>query len=267
MADEEKTAKEAIKEQGERVAKITKKGFDLKARLEGRGLRRASITLYLDEELGVELGNAYDEMAEVPGYPIPQRRRKRSGVIGDLDALYEEKAEVEGRISKEVLDSATDGKSETPEGGDGRRETHSKYEDALKSVSEQIEKLEERKAELVAELERTGLVVQLRAVPPVIEKDCRRKAKATLGIESKNIPDDMIEEMRKTELAHLMAMVIQSVTDIATDSANDDVTYQDAIDLMDFLPPGQWSRLDEKLYEVQFTDAISRQIESQEDFS
>jgi uncharacterized protein (UPF0335 family) len=267
MADEEKTAKEAIKEQGERVAKITKKGFDLKALLEGRGLRRASITLYLDEELGVELGNAYDEMVQVPGYPMPQRRRKRSGVIGDLDALYEEKAGVEERISKEVLDNASDGKPETAEEADGRHKIHSKYEDVLKSLTEQIENLEERKAELIAELEKTGLVVQLRAVPPVIEKDCRRKAKETLGIQSKNVPEDLMEDMRKTELAHLMTVTIQSIPDIATDTVNDDVTYQDAIDLMDLLPPGQWSRLDEKLYEVQFTDAISRQIESQEDFS
>lgn len=267
MADEEKTAKDAIREQGERVAKITKKGFDLKARLEGRGLRRASITLYLDEELGIELGDAYDEMVDVPGFPIPQRRRKRFGIIGDLDALYEERAEIEERINKEILDNATDGKPETPKEADGRRDIHSKYEDVLKSLNEQIDKMEERKAELVAELAKTGLVVQLRAVPPVIEKDCRRKAKATLGIESKSIPDDMTDEMRKTELAHLMTVVIQSITDVATDTVNDDVTYDDAINLIDFLPPGQWSRLDEKIYEVQFTDAISRQIESQEDFS
>jgi hypothetical protein len=39
------------------------------------------------------------------------------------------------------------------------------------------------------------------------------------------------------------------------------------MDLLNELPSGQFARLDQSMGKVQFQDAISREIESQEDFS
>jgi hypothetical protein len=252
MADA-KTAKEVIAEQQQKIEKVTKRGFDLKARLEGRGLRRGSITLYLDEEKGVELGDAYDVRNQLGGFI----RRERSGVIGDLDIAREQRENLTTEYEQklEAWKTAEIEGDKEPEAPD------------TSELDATIAEIEAKHDALVAELEQTGLVLQLRAVPPVIQKDCHRKAKATLEITEKNVPADKEDEFKACELAHLLSVVVQSITDIESDTVNDDVTYDDAKALMDFLPPSQWARLDAKLYEVQFTDAISRSIESQEDFS
>lgn len=233
----EKSAAEVIAEaeaaqqaEAERLSKLTKRGFDLKARLEGRGLRRATITLFLDEELGAELGDAYDKKNKLDMVV----GRERSGVLGKLDELLERQG------NAEQADPALD---------------------------EAIEHLQEQRSELIKKLNDTGLTLNLRAVPPVIQKDVHRKAKQTLEITEKGIPDEMRELFSTAEMAHLMALIIQSITDNATGTVNVEVTYDDAIALMELLPPSQFARLDEAIGKIQFTDAISRSIEEQEDFS
>jgi len=236
----------------ERIAKITKKGFDLKARLEGRGLRRASITLYLDEELGAELGDAHDirnNLGIVVG-------RERSGLIGELDKITEARAAAVSEWDKTI--------EKNPDMPEADR---IKLKGVIAGFDERIAELEAKRDEMVAELTKTGITIHMRAVPPVIHKDCHRKAKQTLGIETKKVPDDLKEALVLAETAHLMSVMFQTITDNQTGDVNNDVTYEDATALMDFLPPSQWARLDAKIGEVQFTDAISRSIESQEDFS
>jgi hypothetical protein len=260
---EEKTAKEAIAEQQKNIEKVTKRGFDLKARLEGRGLRRGSITLYLDEEKGVELGDAYDVRNQLGGFI----RRERTGVIGDLDLAREERENLIAANEKRNEEAIQVMRNASMAEAEIERASAELPQADTSEIDATIAEIEAKRDEMVAELEKTGLVIQLRAVPPVIQKDCHRKAKATLEITEKKVPADKEDEFKASELAHLLSVVIQSITDIESDTVNDDVTYEDAKALMDFLPPSQWARLDAKLYEVQFTDAISRSIESQEDFS
>lgn len=217
----------------EKIADMTKKGFDLSARLQNRGLRKATITLYLDEEMGAELGNAYD-LKNAMGVVIG---RERSGVIGDLDALVaaRDTPNPDGTVGPDLADS--------------------------------IERLEAKRDALIEELTKTGIVVSLRAVPPVIEEDCKRKARATLGLKEKSVPKDLTEEFNIAQTAHLMSVMIQRVTDNATGEVNEGASYDECVSMMEYLPKSQFARLDEKLGELQFTDAISRSIESQEDFS
>ena len=206
--------------------KTTKRGFDLQARLKGRGLRRGSITLFLDEEKGPELGWAFDRtdpLGNVVG-------REREGVLGKID-------EIEASAGTKA--------------------------DKAKA----LEPLQKQRDALIEELTKTAIVIHLRAVPPVIQKDCRRKAKQTLEITTKDIPDALLEEYNLSFSAHLMALMLQSITDNESGETNTEITYEDAVDLMGYLPPGQWQRLDELMGKVQFTDAISLSIEGQEDFS
>jgi hypothetical protein len=248
-------AEQTAQQTAEHIEKITKRGFDLKARLEGRGLRRASIVLYLDEELGVELGYA-NELRNSVGAVVG---KDRSGIIGDLDEVQDTRAAAVREFEDVVKKNPNMPKKDRDSG-----------EAALKSIlegfDERIAELEAKRDELIAELTKTGITINMRAVPPVIHKDCHRKAKQTLGIDKK-IPEDLKDEMVLAETAHLMSVMFQTITDNQTGDVNDDVTYDDATALMDLLPPSQWARLDAKIGEVQFTDAISRSIESQEDFS
>jgi hypothetical protein len=227
-----------IEEKIEGIAVTAKKGFDLQARLKGRGLRRASITLFLDEEKGVELGWARD-VKDGLGNTLGV---DRSGVLGDLDLA------VANLAATEVL-------AKGPKAAD------------VKQAQQRVAELEARRDELVAELTKSGLVIQMRAVPPVIQKDCRRRAKDTLNITAKNVPDEIMEEFSVSNTAHLMTVMFQSITDNESGEVSDSVSYDDAISLIEYLPTGQMSRLDVLMGEVQFTDAISESIESQEDFS
>ena len=222
-----------IKEQVDKLVETTKKNFNLQERLKNRGLRRGSITLFMDDDKGAELGwvrDIEDAFGNVTS-------KETVGVLGLL-ALAEDARGAEGV---------------TPAG--------------LKKLDARVAELEKQRDELIAELTKTALVIQLRAVPPIVQKDTRRKARATLGITDKSIPEDKAEEFNVAQTAHLMTVMTQSVTDNSTGDVNDSLAFEDAIALMDYLSAQQFKRLDRIMGELQFTDAISESIESQEDFS
>lgn len=232
----------------DKLVTVTKKNFDLRARVRGRGLRKAGITLYLDEEKGPELGWAYDRVDQF-GNAVG---RIREGVLGELDLLNTDRdLIIDQRKAANALvgpDEQVDVDAETP-------------------LDKQIKALEKKRDKLIEELTKSAIVVKMKAVPPIVQKGTRRKAKKILGITGKGIPEDKEEMFQLAEAAFLMIVMIESVTDNETGETNEGVDYDDAIDLIGYLPAGQWARLDAKLGEVQFVDAISRTLEAQEDFS
>jgi hypothetical protein len=247
---------EKIADKIEAIEETTKKGFNLRARLEGRGLRKGSIVLYLDEDLGSELGYADDLLNGMK----MKVGRDRAGIIGDLDAAEEGKASAIAMFEKAVADSP-----------DMKAADKKKGQEALDSIVEgfdaRIAELTEQRDTILKELARTGITIHMKAVPPVISKDCRRLAKATLEITTKGVPEDMQEDFNLSHTAHLMTKIFTSVTDNQTGDVEDGIDYDGAMALIDLLPTSQFYRLDLKIGEVQYLDAISRDIESQEDFS
>lgn len=195
--------------------------FDLKARLQGLAGREGQITLYLDEEAGLELGTAHDQKNNF-GITIG---RVQEGVLGDIDKL----------------------------------DTEADTYDA------DLAKLEARRDELIARLRASALVVKLRAVPPVVAKGAKRRAKETLKIKGK-VPEDQLAEFSDAYLAHLLSDTIVSITDAASGGSQGKLTYEDARALQDYLPEQQFTRLDNKLAEVQFKDAVDESITSDSDF-
>lgn len=226
MADE--MPPEAKAELDQIVAQ-TKKGFDLHARLHNRGLRKATITLFLDDDMGSKLGQV-DDLVDIMGNVTGRLREGIMGRIEEIESLSEEERK-KAPIAKELAN------------------------------------LKDEREKLVAEMFKSAITVKMQAVPPIIQNDSRRKAKRDLEITEKDIPSEKAVEFNMAYTAHLLSVVIQSITDNETGAVNDEVDVQDAKELMDHLPPGQFSRLDQALNKVQFTDAISRSIEGQEDFS
>ena len=116
-------------------------------------------------------------------------------------------------------------------------------------------------------------------VPPIIKKDQRRKAKLYMKKQPKVDPEDdefetdeerkqaRNEQFERIHLAYLLSVVTKQVTDNATGEENYSLSFEDALEHIDWLPEGQLARLDAKVADLLFTDAISRQIELQEDFS
>lgn len=243
----------------EQIIGITKKGFDLTARLKGRGLRKATITLFLEDELGLELGWAYDARDQLGNVMLNQATGKavriRHGVEGDLDLAQIELESILNPTAAQKVAESTG------------LVTHDETETRRKDVVANIKKLEKRRDELTAELVKTGLTIQMRAVPPIIQKDTRRLARQTMGITEKSVPEDKQVDFNLCQLAHLMTFMFQTVTDNATGEVNEGIDYDDAVELMGQIPVGQYDRLNAVIGQVQFTDAISRSIEGQEDFS
>lgn len=217
--------------QMEQVAQEIKKGFSLKERLENRGLRRAKVTLYLDENAGARHKAVADRIKAIQA-EVDDAQQERD--MADSVSNEAVKAQAEQKVGTLVAERAT--------------------------LTVQVMEMEK-------ELERDSLAVSLRAVPAKIAKDCRRRAKVSCDITGKDIPEDKMEEFVQAYNAHLMSLTVVSITDNSTGGINEGLSYQDANDLIDFLPPGQYERLSRAMNEVQFRDAFSETLEVQEDFS
>lgn len=238
-----------VREELKRINEVTKKEFNVIDRIKNRGLRRGQVTLYLDEEVGPELGWAHDART-LTGAVI----RERAGVVGEIDeVLMRRELAV---MSFEEADNAAE-----VAGSQARADRSS-----LAEFDKEIEVLEARRLELQEKLDESAIVVNLRAVPPVIEEDTHRLARQTLGIEEKGVPADREEEFKRSKLAHLMTKVITSIRSVEDDSESEGCDYDTAIYMVENLPTGQFHRLDLAIGRVQYTDAISRSIEGQEDF-
>jgi hypothetical protein len=128
--------------------------------------------------------------------------------------------------------------------------------------------IDDLKAKIAAkreELAETGVTVKLRAVPEIIVKDTRRKAKRYLGVKGK-VGEDQIEDYSEEITNQVLAVTIQSIEFHEDDYKVEKVNVADARNLRSFLPPSEFDRLDRKLYEIQFQASISEQATDNTDF-
>ncbi|MET4703110.1 hypothetical protein [Frigoribacterium sp. UYMn621] len=218
-----------INEAEEIAATVTeaKGSFDLKARLMKRGLREKRITLYTDEVAGEELGYAKDIPRVVLG-SIVGNEREREGVLGEIDTLE----------NADSLDA--------------------EQENTLVT-------LKVRANELRSALESTAITVDLRAVPPIIAEDARRKAKRELNLKGPGPFED--ENWPAVSMAKLLQVVITGLTDHATGETTKLISFDDAKALKDFLPASEYLRLDLAIGAIQFKTAIDESVTGSADFS
>lgn len=221
----------------EEIQNEARKGYDLRARLAESNSRTKTVTVYTDANLGAELGYATDEEVYAG---IKSGRRIRKGLIGELDALKEQAAALEGD------EGATQ---------DDVDEIHKR----AKSIGAKIAKVRK-------EMEQTAFVFTLRSVPEAVIKDCRRKARKSLGIKGKGIPEGREEEYADEYTFHMLAASVQSWEDKKTGDTFDAVTVDQARDLQGFLPRGQFQRLDEAMVELSLEVAIANSAVDDADF-
>lgn len=202
-----------------------RKSFDLKERLQGLGLRTGEITIYTDEVSGEELGYARDILSPNTLGIKVVVGRDRRGVLGQIDELDE--------------------KSET--------------------YAQDLERLSERRDELVTKIKESALTFGIRAVPPVIAKSHERQARKQLGINGKP-SDEERSNVTEVQFALLFADTITSVVDADGADAGR-LDYDAAKSLADYLPRAQLERLRDKVIDVQFNDMIDESVTSDADFS
>ena len=238
-----------LEKQIEKMRANAKKGFDLESRMKNRGIRSDSIVLFLDEDKGVEYGWAFDAV-DALGNPIG---RSRGGIIGEIDALEYEKRDITSKHATATVRASLD-------------EQASPEEPDFTEIDKKIKRLEAKRVSLYKELEAGGITVSMSAIPPKLEREAHRLARLKLGIKDKGVPAARAEELEEVKTRFMMCAIITSIKENESGAVNEGMTYEDAELLLDQLPPSQQYRLDMKLGEIQYTDAISRTIESQEDF-
>jgi hypothetical protein len=153
----------------------------------------------------------------------------RHGLLGELDALRSDN-----------------------EGG--------RHDDAIDALLEQIEEVSTR-------LKASALTLELRAVPPVILKDTRRKARAALNIKGKGVPEDQQDEYTERQQAELLVVMLVSVTDGKGRKAAAKPTVEWAMKLRERLPEAEYQRIDLKIGEIQYRGAVAQSVAESPDFS
>lgn len=209
------------------AAEEGRKTFDLGARLKGRGLRRVTHRAFTDEEAGQALGGVEERRDPSGSFVIGHRKW---GAIGELTDL---------KLAKE-------------KGDDNDLQIDAKTEE-IRSLMET--------------LDATALDIELQAIPPVVKKDARRKAKAALDIKGKGVPDDRLDEFADEFNAQLLHAAALSITDVGTGDRNTSVSVEDARNLYDFLPSEESARLEEAVAKLLFESAIADHATSDVDFS
>ena len=222
----------------EDVAEQARSGFDLASRLMGAPRLEKTVTVYTDPVTGKALGGA--ENATDRGIIIG---RKRWGVLGDIDRLEE-------RI-KIALNRAEAG------------EDHGEDLDALES---ELADLKKKSASLLKKLDSTALVFTLRAVPGLVIRDARRKARKNLNIKAKGISADQ-EEAFQLEVTNIVlaASTVQYV-DNKSKQTIPTLSVEDATALRDYLPVGQYDKLDIALAELSLEAQIGNHATDSADF-
>lgn len=225
----------------EQIQDEAREGFSLRDRLAGVSQRRKTVTIYTDSAVGAELGSAEDQ---TDGLGLKTGRRVRKGLLGEMDALTE-------RIEIELARAGTDKEAVAAVQAD-----FDKAEAALKRKIKAAQK----------KLNETAMVFTLQALPDIIVRDARRKARKELGIKNKNIPEDKQEDYSLEYTAQVVAASVATWVDNLDGKTHTGLTVEQARDLRDLLPFGQFARLDHAVYELSFEAAIGNQATDSADF-
>jgi len=134
-------------------------------------------------------------------------------------------------------------------------------EDAEADVSD----LREELSGLMLKLELSALTFHIVAVPSMIEKVQKSKARKQFAIKGGNVPDEVLQNFADKYTALMFAACISKVVN-ADGAATGQLTVAQAEDLVSYLHPSEFKKLDAKLNEVQFEQAVSSQAVLDADF-
>ena len=219
----------SIEETAQEIAESARDGFDLKAKLQGRGMRTKTQTIYTDEITGERLGGV-EMREEINRLGMPMKVPHSWGIMGEIVEL-------------------------------------SRTEELEKKNADRIAALKEEVKTLARELERTAMDFELRAVPKAVKRDTHRAARDALGIKEKvteNHPryDEYVEERE----AQIMQRVIVSIHDRESDSTKRRITIDDARAMSGYLPDWEYAKLSAAVNELLWENTISEQAVEDADF-
>ena len=214
-----------------------KAGFNLAETLRGRRFRTGSITVYTDEILGEKHFDLEAELKKV------KDSTSSLGIL--LDAAGELGLTAAVVALQPLFDAAL-----------------------LSGVdAAKVAEIEAQLAPIKLELEATSLTFELRAVPPIVVKDARRRAKKALGIVGKNVSEDLEEQFLEYASAYVLSAMVTGYVSHATGDTIAKLSDSDARDLGDLLPEGEFGRLSAMVNDIQFKTVVGANVTETPDFS
>lgn len=127
-----------------------------------------------------------------------------------------------------------------------------------------VSKLRDEAIELERELRKSALTFHFRAVPKIVVKRARRAARKAYAVNGA-VPKEHTEDYGSVFVANMLSATITKVVD-ADGAESAGPSELDAADLEDYLPESEFTKLDAKLQEIQFKQAIGDSITSDSDF-
>lgn len=129
----------------------------------------------------------------------------------------------------------------------------------------ELKKARAKAKSLAKKLDSTALDIELQAVPRVVKKDARRKARKELGIKG-HVPEDLMEDYADEFDAQILSRSVVSIYSVAKDAKNRELTVAGARHLRNMLPESEYGRLDRAVSELQFRAVIAEKATSNADF-
>lgn len=251
MGKKDKTTPETDTDLDAEFAEIqdqARNDYELADRLANRSRRRKKVTIYSDAEAGEELGFAVDEIEE---WGVKTGRRIRRGAVGKLDAL-----QAEGEVLLKRIEDYTENEQEVPAADAERAKQIQKESTALKR---KITALKKR-------LDETSYVFNLQSLPEIITRDMKRQTRATLNIKGKGVPENLKEEYELEQVVQNLVASTESWTDIESGETHSKLSLPRARSFRDFLPTGQFPRLERAMVELSYEAVIAHSATDNADF-
>lgn len=140
--------------------------------------------------------------------------------------------------------------------------------DAAKQASDDPEDYSGLAAEvqrLTDELHRSGITFHLRATPDIVNKKADRDARKFLGIKG-NVPAEQLNDYADQYTARIFADTVEQWTPHETGEVKTELTIPEALALKNFLPTGQYAKLDAAVADLNFKAQIADTVTADVDF-
>lgn len=137
---------------------------------------------------------------------------------------------------------------------------------AMAPLEEKVAEMEEQATEARKQVAAESLSVELRAIPYGIARGAARRARKTLGITQKGVPEDMQDEFEEEQLMELAYDQVVRWRDNRTGKEGTKLTLEELRTFRDYLPLSQSSKFFNTVNDLQFKNAISESAIAQADF-
>jgi len=245
----------------DKVIEEAKDDFDLVADLEGRSYRQDTLSLFIDEKNGEELGRLETAVGSLEGIILDNQNR--------INAVYAARDEHDA-LRKDIADDDEEARAEwtaRAEAIAAAITAAEEFQPQLATIREQYDGFSAKAEELRKEVYSSGYTVTLRSVPPIIEEDAHREARKILGIKQKGVADADQDEYDRVFTRVLLTKQVTRIVKHKNGAVRTSIDLDWSRSLLSLLPRGEKARLVGKMSELQFKNSISDSVVKSADFS